>query len=398
MKIAYLVNQYPKVSHSFIRREILSVEVNGIEVSRFSIRSLGAELVDEADQKEFQKTRFILGVGIVGLVVGLIRVSLKQPISFWKTIWLTLKIGLGSERGVLINLAYFAEACVVLGWCSKLDIAQIHAHFGTNSTTVAMLCHALGGPPYSFTVHGPEEFDKVEAIALPEKIKRAKFVAAISSFSKSQLYRWCDYKQWSKIKLIRCGVDQMFLDQPYIPIPKQSRFLCVGRLSEQKGHLLLVEAVSQLAAEGLEFKLVFVGDGPLRNEIESLIAQFHLQEYIEITGWATNAEVRQQILDSQILVLPSFAEGLPVVLMEALALSRPAIATYIAGIPELIESGKNGWLVPSGSVDSLVTAMRIALHTPTEKLAEMGKLGAERVKQAHNVKTEANKLVELFRS
>jgi glycosyltransferase involved in cell wall biosynthesis len=172
----------------------------------------------------------------------------------------------------------------------------------------------------------------------------------------------------------------------------------VGRLSEQKGHLLLVEAASKLAAKGLKFKLVFVGDGDLRSEIESLIAQFKIQEYIEITGWATNAEVRQQILDSQILVLPSFAEGLPVVLMEALALSRPVISTYIAGIPELIEPGKNGWLVPSGSVESLVTVMATALQTPREKLEEMGKLGAVKVTQAHNIDTEVKKLVELFES
>ncbi|MDJ0553411.1 MAG: glycosyltransferase [Microcoleaceae cyanobacterium MO_207.B10] len=398
MKIAYLVNQYPKVSHSFIRREILSVEATGIEVSRFSIRSLGAELVDQSDLEEFEKTKFVLGVGIVGLVVGLIRVLLQNPISFWNTLLLTLKISLGSERGLLIHLAYFAEACVLLGWLSKLNIDQVHAHFGTNSTTVAMLCHALGGPPYSFTVHGPEEFDKVKAIALPEKIKRAKFVVAISSFGKSQLYRWCDYKQWSKIKIVRCGVDQMFLNQSYIPIPQESRFVCVGRLSEQKGHLLLVEAASKLATMGQKFKLVFVGDGELRSEIESLIAQFQLEEYIEITGWATNAEVRQQILDSQILVLPSFAEGLPVVLMEALALSRPVISTYIAGIPELIEPGKSGWLVPSGSIDSLVNAMEIALQTPREKLEEMGKLGASQVGKAHNINIEVSKLVEFFKS
>lgn len=398
MKIAYLVNQYPKVSHSFIRREIAGIEACGIQVARFSIRSCESELVDEADKLELEKTRFILGVGIVGLLLSLIRVFLSKPFRFLSSLWLTFSIGWGSERGILNHLAYLAEACVLLGWCSDLGIAQVHAHFGTNSTTVAMLCHALDGPPYSFTVHGPEEFDKVQLIALEEKIKRAKAVVAISSFTKSQLYRWCEHQHWSKIYVIHCGVDKTFLQQPHTPVPEQPCFVCVGRLSEQKGHLLLIEAAGQLAAEGLKFKLVLVGDGPLRLQIEARIAQLGLQEQVEITGWASNSEVQRQILNSRALVLPSFAEGLPVVLMEALALGRPVISTYVAGIPELVEPGTCGWLVPPGSVEALTIAMRTALQVPQETLEQLGKAGAERVTKRHDIAIEASKLAALFRS
>ncbi|NEO98479.1 MAG: glycosyltransferase family 4 protein [Symploca sp. SIO2E9] len=398
MKIAYLVNQYPKVSHSFIRREIAGVEACGIQVVRFSIRSCESELVDEADKLELEKTRFVLGVGIVSLLFSLISVFLTKPIRFLSSLWLTFSIGWGSERGILNHLAYLAEACVLLGWCSDLGINQVHAHFGTNSTTVAMLCHALDGPPYSFTVHGPEEFDKVKLIALEEKIKRANAVIAISSFTKSQLYRWCEHQHWSKIHVIHCGVDKAFLQYSHTPIPEQPCLVCVGRLSEQKGHLLLIEAAAQLAAEGLKFKLVLVGDGPLRLQIETRIAQLGLQEQVEITGWASNSEVQRQILDSRALVLPSFAEGLPVVIMEALALSRPVISTYVAGIPELVESGTCGWLVPPGSVEALTIAMRTALQLPLETLEQLGKAGAERVTERHDVAIEASKLAALFRS
>ncbi|AOX01603.1 colanic acid biosynthesis glycosyltransferase WcaL [Moorena producens PAL-8-15-08-1] len=398
MTIAYLVNQYPKVSHSFIRREIAGVEACGIQVKRFSIRSCASQLVDPADQLELQKTRFVLGVGIVGLCFSLLRTALTRPIRLLKTLGLTLKIGWGSDRGVLNHLAYLAEACVLLGWFSESDIERVHAHFGTNSTTVAMLCHALGGPSYSFTVHGPEEFDKSQLLALREKINRAAFVVAVSSFGKSQLYRWCSHNQWSKIHVIHCGVDQMFLSKPHTPIPDVPRLVCVGRLSEQKGHLLLIQAAHQLAAEGLQFKLVLVGDGPLRSEIEGTIAQLGLQDHIEITGWASNTEVQQQILAARALVLPSFAEGLPVVLMEALALGRPVITTYVAGIPELVSDGSCGWLVPPGSVEALTAAMAEALNSPVETLEEMGKAGAERVARRHDVATEAKKLSAVFLS
>ena len=398
MTIAYLVNQYPKVSHSFIRREIAGIEACGIQVARFSIRSCGSELVDEEDKRELEKTRFVLGIGKVGLLFALLRVAITRPIRFLSALWLMIQVGRKSDRGVLRHLAYLAEACVLLGWFSELGIAHVHAHFGTNSTTVAMLCRALGGPPYSFTVHGPEEFDKAEAIALTEKIKRAAFVVAISSFGKSQLYRWCEHEQWSKIQVIHCGVDDMFLTQAPIPVPDQPRLVCVGRLCEQKGHLLLLEAAGQLVAEGLSFMLVLVGDGPLRTEIETMITRLGLQDHVEITGWASNSEVHQHILASRAMVLPSFAEGLPVVVMEALALSRPVISTYVAGIPELVEPEICGWLVPPGSVEALTNAMRTALQLPVEKLEQMGRVGAFRVAQQHDAAIEASILAALFRS
>ena len=188
------------------------------------------------------------------------------------------------------------------------------------------------------------------------------------------------------------------MKQEHIPVPDEPRLVCIGRLSEQKGHLLLIEAAGRLAAEGLAFKLILVGDGPLRTQIEAMIAQLGLQNHVEITGWASNPEVQQQLLASRVMVLPSFAEGLPVVIMEALALSRPVISTYVAGIPELVESGTCGWLVPPGSVEALTEAMRSALQAPPEKLEQMGRVGAERVAQQHNAAIEGEKLATLFRS
>ncbi len=398
MTIAYLTNHYPFVSHSFIRREIIGIEACGIPVARFSIRPCTPQQVDERDKLEAHKTRAILSVGIIGLLLSTLRVFFTRPIQFLKTLRLTLKVGWHSDRGVLRNLAYLAEACVLLGWLLDGEITHIHAHFGTNSTTVAMLCHALGGPPYSFTVHGPQEFDRATVLALDEKVKRASFAVTISSFGKSQLYRWCDRQHWSKIHVVHCTVDDIFLTTPQTPIPPQPRFVCVGRLGEQKGHLLLIEAAGKLAAQGFQFKLVLVGDGPLRPQIESMIARMGLENHVEITGWASNSQVKQHILNSRAMVMASFAEGLPVVIMEALALGRPVITTHVAGVPELVEDGKCGWLVTPGSAEALTAAMDNALHLPVERLEEMGKTGAALVAQRHNIAIEAEKMAALLRS
>ncbi|WGV27795.1 glycosyltransferase family 4 protein [Halotia branconii] len=397
MKIAYLVNQYPKVSHSFIRREIAAIEDSGLSVSRFSIRSCESELVDPEDKLELQKTQIVLGVGVLGLLFNLLRVAINSPILWLRGLFLALKIGKASNRGVFYHLIYLAEACILLNWLRKSDITHLHAHFGTNSTTVAMLCQAIGGPPYSFTVHGPEEFDQPISLSLTEKINRAAFVVTISDFSRGQLYRWCNHQQWKKIHVVRCGVDNYFLNSPTTAITSEPNLVCVGRLCEQKGQLLLLEAVKQLASEGLQCNLTLVGDGSLRPEIEALIAEYRLEQHIKITGWASGAEVQKYIMNSRAFILASFAEGLPVVIMEALALERPVVSTYIAGIPELVKPGVNGWLVPSGSVTALAEAIHQVLQFSPDKLEQMGKAGHDSVKQMHDVVQEASKLINLFR-
>lgn len=398
MKIAYLINQYPKVSHSFIRREIAGVEACDLEVVRYAIRDCAAELVDQADKDELQKTKIVLALGLWGLIYQTLRTFLGQPLPLIKALRFALKMGTGSSRGLINHGAYLMEACVINQWCRQDRISHIHAHFGTNSATVALLTSILGGLPYSFTVHGPEEFDNVKGLALEAKILHATFVVGVSSFGKSQLYRWCPYEQWSKIHVVHCGVDDHFLSQPLTPIPQSPHLVAVGRLSEQKGFPLLLEAVAQLVFKGVFLKVTLVGDGPLRSQIEAYRQEKGLTQHIEITGWATSQQVQNHILAARALVLPSFAEGLPVVLMEALALGRPAISTYVAGIPELVEPGVSGWLVPPASLDALVRAMEEVLVSPVETLEQMGRNGAMRVHQHHNVHTEARKLVDLWRS
>ncbi len=394
--VAYLVNQYPKVSHSFIRREILSLESHGVAVMRFSIRSCSGELVDEADKQELQKTKVVLSQPPYILLWSFVKALLTHPVAFVAALTLALKQGQQGDRGILYHLIYLVEACTLANWLIADGVTHLHAHFGTNSATVAMLASELSGIPYSFTVHGPEEFDRVGGIGLTQKIERAKFVVAISSFGRSQLYRWCSFEHWSKIKIVRCGVDQEYLSAPTHDLPDTPQLVCVGRLSEQKGHLMLIEAAGLLAKEQVPFSLVLVGDGPLRSPIEDRIRDLNLTDQVTITGWASSSEVKDYIVSSKISVLPSFAEGLPVVIMESLALGRPVVSTYVAGIPELVEPGCCGWLVPPGAIEKLAEAVRAALESSRETLETMGEQGKARIRSYHDATAEALVLKELF--
>jgi colanic acid/amylovoran biosynthesis glycosyltransferase len=396
MIIAYLIPTYPMPSQTFIRREVAALEALGVTVHRFAARRFAGDLTDAADLAEQERTYYILDAGAWELAKALITDAVDRPGRWLAALAMVIHLGRHSEQGLIWHLIYLAEACLLRRRLAGCGAGHLHVHFGTNAATVALLCRRLGGPSYSVTIHGPEEFDAPRQLALRDKIHYAAFVVAISQFTRSQLYRWATPADWCKIQVIHCGLDEIFLSAPPAPIPESPRLVNVGRLSEQKGHLLLIEAVAQLHAQGLNFEMVIVGDGPLRGELERLIDQYGMRGRVWITGFLDNHGVRCELKSARALVMPSFAEGLPVVIIEALALGRPVISTYIAGIPELVEPGRNGWLVPAGVVQPLVAAMATALTADTADLAAMGQAGAARVAERHNAADEVKKLADLF--
>lgn len=398
MRVTYIINQYPKVSHTFIRREILALERIGLEVQRIAMRGWDEKQIDADDVKEQQKTQYILKAGAFSLLFSAIKILLTKPISFILALKLAIKMSFKADRSLIYHLIYLVEACQASRWSSQFKATHIHAHFGTNPSEVAMLMSVIGNVPYSFTVHGPEEFDRPQFLKIAEKINRSKFVVAISSFGKSQLQRWVAFSHWDKIKTVHCGLEPSFYQIDSVAMPITPKMVCVGRLCEQKGQLLLIEAAKKLAHANVDFELVLAGDGEMRPEIEVLIAQYALQNRVTITGWISSEAVRQHILNSQVLVLPSFAEGLPVVIMEAMSLKRPVISTYIAGIPELVKDGENGWLCVAGDVEDLTRAMKRALSTPSERLQQMGNAAYERVIVRHNIDIEAAKLARFMQN
>jgi len=396
VKIVYLVNRYPKASHSFIRREIAALEQLGVDVLRVSIRAPGDDLVDERDLREAQRTRVLLRGPGLGLLAGLLWALSTHPRGFARALGRAWTLGRRSDRGRLVHGVYLAEACALARLARQEGRRHVHAHFGTNPPVVALLAAELAGLEFSFTVHGPEEFDRPGGLKLAEKVAAARFVAAVSEFTRSQVYRWSGHGDWPKVQVVHCGVDELFLEGEPVPVPAAPRLVCVGRLCEQKGQLLLVEAAARLVAAGRPLELVLAGDGEMRAEIERACERLGLGATVRITGWVSNQDVRAEILAARALVLPSFAEGLPVVLMEALALGRPVVSTYVAGIPELVVPGESGWLVPAGDVQALAQAMGAVLEAPREELERMGRAGAERVRANHDARREAGKLRELL--
>ncbi len=401
MKIAYLINSYPLPSQTFIRREILALERLGWQVTRIAMRSDRAALVDPGDIAEDGRTEHVLDLGARALLASALKWMIKHPrqsLSALRLAWRCGRLGAGGggTGGRLRHMIYLAEAAHVARRCHDLRIPHLHAHFGTNSTTVAMLAHALGGAPYSFTVHGPEEFDAPRALAMGDKVTHAAFAVAISSYGRSQLCRWAGQAEWQHLHVVHCGIEPWRFPDP-APLTSGPHLVAIGRFTEQKGFALLVEAMALAVPGHPDLHLTLVGDGPLRPLLESLIARHGLQSCVTLTGWLDEARVRETLGRATALILPSFAEGLPMVIMEALVAGRPVIATAIAGIPELV-TPDCGWLVPAGDAQSLADAIATLAATPLDRLAQMGRAGRARVLARHDIDMQAEKLTTLFLS
>lgn len=385
MRLAYLLTEYPKVSHTFIRRELREMERRGHDVLRLAIRVTRATLADPADREEQNRTIHCLAQPWWRLLAAAAVTALTRPTRFAAALHHALSAGWRSERGVARHLAYLVEACFLRAVLEREGIEHVHAHFGTNACGVARLIRRLGGPGYSFTVHGPDEFDAPRPLDMAGKIHDAEFVIAITDFCRAQLCRWSDPEDWSKIHVVHCIVDDAFFDAARSLNESTRTFVSVGRLAPQKGQPLLIDAFADLVDGGEDARLVLVGDGELRPRLERQIRDRGIADRVTITGYVSEAEVRRHILAGRALVLPSFAEGLPMVIMEAFALGRPVISTYVAGIPELVRPGENGWLVPAGSVEALTEAMRQALHAPAAELQRRAERGRALTRERHGL-------------
>jgi colanic acid/amylovoran biosynthesis glycosyltransferase len=395
LRIAYLVNQYPKVSHTFIRREILALEALGLRVDRFALRGWDGDAVDPVDLEERDKTLYTLSGGIMALMWGLARRGWRQPAAVWRGVRAAMSMARGGMRPWPYHLVYLAHASWILDHLERQPVDHLHAHFGTNPAEIACLLRVLGGPTYSFTVHGNDEFDHAPRLALPRKFGEASFAVAISAYTRSQLMRHLPPDLWPRIKVVHCGLPESSFER----VAMQGRagaFLCIGRMDVEKGHLVLLEAFAQIRARHPEARLVLAGDGALRGMIEDRIAALGLSDAVRITGWINSDQVRHEIRQCHVLVQPSFIEGLPVVIMEAMAQGRVVISTFVAGIPELVIPGENGWLVPAGSIEPLMEAMEQSLTASDEQIRVMCEAGFARVRERHHIMTEAGKLKILF--
>jgi colanic acid/amylovoran biosynthesis glycosyltransferase len=393
-KVAYLLNSYPMTSTTFIRREIQALEQSGMPIVRFAVRHWDGPLVEPQDIEEQKKTNYLLTGNLLNLLILALGFFVSSPMRSARAFGVVMKLWRASG-GVVRHIAYFLQAAYFVTQSNKFGITHVHAHFATNATAVCLISKIMGGPSYSFTVHGPDELRDPTALSYPLKVSHAKFIAAISFFCKSQIELFSGTVANGKIVIVPCGLDlKEFVYQSNLQV-EPNQLVCVGRLCPQKGQTMIPAVLASLKGEFPDLKILLVGDGESRSLIEQDTERFGVANQLVMLGWKSNEEVRRLIATSRALLLPSSAEGLPVVIMEAFALHTPVISTYIAGIPELVDSSC-GWLVPAGNEDTLAEAIRELLTQPLEISKGYGDVGRYRVELRHNIETSASILMREF--
>ena len=377
--IAYLASRYPAVSHTFIEREVRGLRRRGAEVTTFAIRPTSSEdLRTDVDQEEAATTVAVLPA-TAGQVLDAHLAALRaSPGRYLRTLLRALRLSGGGLRSTLWQLFYFAEAGLLWRALDGRGIRHVHAHFANVASDVALLGAALGGPgwSWSFTMHGPTEFDDVTAYRLREKVRDARFVACIGDYCRSQLMKLVEPELWPKLSIVRCGVDAA----RFVPVDRTGRggplqLLCLGRLVPDKGQGVLVEAVAQLVERGIDVRLTLAGDGPDRAALERRVRDLGLADAVRFVGAVGQDRVLELYAEADVFCLASFAEGIPVVLMEAMARGLPVVTTRIMGVPELVLDGSTGLLVAPGRAAPLATAIETLAADP-DRRARLGQAAA----------------------
>ncbi|WP_420569067.1 glycosyltransferase family 4 protein [Thalassovita sp.] len=387
--IAYLTGEYPRATDTFIQREVAQLRAQGFTVQTCSIRRTGMEhLVGEEQRAEAAQTFYVLQAAARPLrsLRSHARALKRSPSAYFKTLRLAIQTSPGGVKAMLYQLFYFAEAVVLADHLRETGVQHLHNHIAKASCTVAMLCHELCGIPYSFTMHGPDIFFEPIRWRIDEKIARASFVACISDFCRSQGMVFSDPAHWDRMHIVHCGVEP---DRYQTPAQRSgTRALFIGRLAAVKGLPVLFDAMKGLVQDIPDFHLTVIGDGPDRVELETKAAAMGLAGHVSFLGYKSQSEVAQTLQTQDMLVLPSFAEGVPVVLMEAMASGLPVVTTQIAGVPELVQDGTSGRLVPPGDADALRLAMQDVLTDP-ERAIQMGQAGRAKVASEFDIRNEA---------
>jgi colanic acid/amylovoran biosynthesis glycosyltransferase len=406
MKLAYLCARYPAISHTFVLREVETLRRRGVNIDTFAIRRASADhLLAAADHAAFQTTFAILPPRPKRLLLTHLRLVIRAPGAYVRTLAVALRLAPPGLRGHIWQVFYFGEAVVLWDECRRRGIHHIHVHLANVAADVALLATELGCAvsstepwSWSFTMHGPGEFFDVGRFRLAEKLRRALFVVCISDFARSQLMALCNPEEWDKLHVIHVGIPigQFTNDgETASPSPADPSILFIGRQVPEKGQGVLLEAVALLAKRGTHVNVMLAGEGAARPAFECLAKHLGIASRISFPGAVGQDDIRALYAGASVFCLPSFAEGVPGVLMEAMAMETPVIATRIAGIPELIDDGHTGLLVRPGRADLLADALE-RLLTDSALCHELGSAARAKVIREFNSESSADELYALF--
>lgn len=387
IRIAYLVSDYGAPSHTFVRREVAALRAQGIEIIPFSVQR------GEAGTAEAEA---LLGRSPFAYLGALGRALLTRPVRTAAVWRLALRHRAPGWKALLWTQFHFTEAVLLAAMLEAAAVKRLHVHFANSGATVGMLAAELARLPWSLTLHGISETDYPAGLLLAAKIERASFVACASYFMRAQAMRLVDAEHWAKMGIVRCGIELAAL--PTLPPPaagQAARIVCVGRLSPEKGYDGLLGALAALAASGAAFEIDIVGGGPLLENLRGRAAALGLADRVRFGGAKSEADTLAAIAAADFLVLPSLMEGLPVVLMEAMALGKPVVASRVAGIPELVEDGLSGYMFAPSDWDDLAAQLARMIAARGNWTA-MGRRGRERVEAGFRAEDAAAQMVRLF--
>ncbi len=401
--IAYITSVYPSVSHTFIVREVEALRRRGIAVSTVSgRRTPDEELLSQADWRAFESTWAILPPRWSSVVAAHLTALVRHPLAYGSTLRRALSMGRAGARGRLWQIFYFGEAVLAWRHWRRLGVSHVHAHFPAVPADVALLASHFGrvacaGPgSWSFTVHGCYELSDVRWFAIADKIRSAAMVVCVSDFTRSQLMALVDASQWKKLHVVRCGVRPSVYANLGDPPTGRPRILCVARLVAGKGQEQLLEALAMLCGRGIDAELELVGDGPNRASLEELGAKLELRDRVVFTGSVAQDVIPRHYQAATAFCLPSFGEGVPTVLMEAMACGRPVVATAVGGVSELVRDGETGILVSPARPDRLADALQALLEDPTLR-RRLGEAGRQEVLGRYDIDHNADQVAQLFK-
>lgn len=395
MRLAYFTNMYPRATDTFVRREVVGLRKRGFDVLTYSVRKTGSDHdVDDEVISEKRKTKYILPFNLVGLFLLSVNTLLRNPRRYISTAVLAYKTSRPGIKGHFLQLVYLLEATVLAKMVKEDGVEHVHNHLGDNSGTVTLLAAKLADVPYSISIHGPHIFFDGFHWALDKKTEYAKFISCIGHFCTSQMMLYSDQAFWWKFRIIHCGVDLNRFEYQ-VPERKAKKMLYVGRLSAEKGIPILFDSLAKLKEKNYDVELTLLGDGEDRNLLENVANEKGIEQQVVFGGFVDQATIAETLRASDMFVLPSFAEGIPVALMEAMAIGIPVIATYVGGVTELVVDQITGQVVFPSDANGLAEAIARYVDDP-EFCRTISRNAREKVAAEFNIEDQVDRLAELF--
>jgi colanic acid/amylovoran biosynthesis glycosyltransferase len=395
MKLGYLVSQYPAVNHTYLLREIRGLRSLGFELTVISIAppDRPPERLTAEERAEAARTQTVKTAPLSRILAAHLATLASRPLAYFRGLAAALRLG-GGLRATLFNLLYFLEAVVAGRWLASAGVTHFHVHY---SSTVGLLLTRVFPITMSVTFHGRAEFVDPAGFHLRRKVAASRFVCAISFFARSRIMMACEPVLWDRIEIARLGVDtESLAPAEFRPHPDPFEILSVGQLVPIKAHRLLLEALGRVVAEAPHVRLRLAGDGPERRDLEAMAADLGLRRHVIFEGMLNHDQVRELYRRADLFVLPSFEEGLPVVLMEAMSMQVACVATHVAGIPELIRHGLDGLLVAPSDTAGLAQAILELIRDP-ELRRRLGASARARVLECYRLDRSVATLAEIFR-